>query len=96
MDNESIDDSNMSMSRENITIAEDTNDDSMMMNNSRKGVRMNLVCGNIPCCQRSQFNDLFNVNRHKAESAATVNILSLYLLIGHYFVSLFVKISPVF
>lgn len=32
----------------------------------------------------------------KAESAATVNILSLYLLIGHYFVSLFVKISPVF
>lgn len=38
MDNESIDDSNMSMSRENITIAEDTNDDSMMMNNSRKGL----------------------------------------------------------
>lgn len=38
MDNESIDDSNMSMSRENITIAEDTNDDSMMMTNSRKGL----------------------------------------------------------
>lgn len=38
MDNESIDDSNMSMSRENITIAEDTNDDSMMTTNSRKGL----------------------------------------------------------
>ena len=39
MDNESIEDSNMSASRENITIAEDTNDDSMMMTSSRKGVR---------------------------------------------------------
>ena len=39
MDNESIEDSNMSASRENITIAEDTNDDSMMMTGSRKGVR---------------------------------------------------------
>lgn len=97
MDNESIDDSNMSMSRENITIAEDTNDDSMMMTNSRKGVRMNLVCGNIPCCQRSQFNDLFNVNRHKGRKCChRKHIISFYLLIGHYFVILFVKISPVF
>nr|XP_022324480.1 transcription initiation factor TFIID subunit 1-like isoform X2 [Crassostrea virginica] len=38
MDNESIEDSNMSASRENITIAEDTNDDSMMMTGSRKGL----------------------------------------------------------
>lgn len=91
MDNESIDDSNMSMSRENITIAEDTNDDSMMMTNSRKGVRMNLVCVK----EVSLMTYLMWIDT-KAESAATVNILSLYLLIGHYFVSLFVKISPVF
>lgn len=66
MDNESIEDSNMSMSRENITIAEDTNDDSMMTTNSRKGVRLILVCGNIPCSHRGQFNDLFYMNdRHK-------------------------------
>lgn len=68
MDNESIDDSNMSMSRENITIAEDTNDDSMMTTNSRKGVRMNLICGNIPCSHKSQFNDLFYMtDRHKGK-----------------------------
>lgn len=50
MDNESIDDFNMFMLRENIIIVEDINDDSMMMNNFRKGVRMNFVCGNIFCC----------------------------------------------
>lgn len=50
MDNESIDDFNMFMLRENIIIVEDINDDSMMMINFRKGVRMNFVCGNIFCC----------------------------------------------
>jgi hypothetical protein len=39
MDNESIEDINMSASRENITIAEDTNDDSIMTASTRRGVR---------------------------------------------------------
>ncbi|XP_061189439.1 transcription initiation factor TFIID subunit 1-like isoform X1 [Saccostrea echinata] len=38
LDNESIEDASMSASRENITIAEDTNDDSMMALNTRKGL----------------------------------------------------------
>lgn len=51
-----------------------------MMANCRKGVRMNFVCGNIPCCQRSQFNDLFNVNRHKGRKCChRKHIISLFI-----------------